>query len=125
MVVDDQLSFRRAARALINATSGFELVGDAASGAEAIQLADQLRPALVLMDIYMPWMDGFETARRLTDAHPDCVVVLVTLDEIEGLASAAASSGAAALVHKQDLRQALLHELWTVHGSHRGQELSP
>jgi DNA-binding NarL/FixJ family response regulator len=77
------------------------------------------------MDIYMPWMDGFETARRLTGAHPDCVVVLVTLDEIEGLASAAASSGAAALVRKQDLKQALLHELWTVHGSHPGRGLTP
>jgi hypothetical protein len=72
MVVDHHPPFRRSARALINATSGFESVGDA----EAIRLAYQLRPALVLMDVYLPDMDGFETVRRLTDADPDCVVVV-------------------------------------------------
>lgn len=118
MVVDDQPSFRRAARALINATSGFESVGEATSGAEALERADQLHPALVLIDVYLPGMDGFETARRLTDAHPECVVVLVSLEDLEGLAPAVESSGAAAIVRKQDLRQALLLDLWKVHGRH-------
>jgi two-component system, NarL family, invasion response regulator UvrY len=116
MVVDDQPSFRRAARALIRATSGFEAVGDAASGGEALERADQVRPALVLMDVYLPGMDGFETTRRLTDAHPDCVVVLVSLEDLEGLDPAVASSGAATIVRKQDLKQPLLRELWNVHG---------
>ena len=49
MVVDDQPSFRRAARALIKATSGFESVGGAGSGAEALRRADQVRPDLVLI----------------------------------------------------------------------------
>jgi two-component system, NarL family, invasion response regulator UvrY len=118
MVVDDQPSFRRAAQALVNATSGFQSVGEAASGAEALRRADQLRPALVLIDVYLPEMDGFETARRLTDARPDCVVVLVSLEDLEGLAPAVASSGAAAIVRKEDLEQALLRDLWKVHGRH-------
>jgi DNA-binding NarL/FixJ family response regulator len=118
MVVDDQSSFRRAAQALINATSGFESVGDAASGAEALRRVDRLRPTLVLLDVYLPGMDGFETARRLTDAHPECVVVLVSVEDLEGLAPAAASCGAAAIVRKQDLKQALLRDLWKVHGRH-------
>ena len=117
MVVDDQPSFCRAARTLINATSGFESVGDAASGPEALRRADELRPALVLMDVYMPGMDGFETTRQLTAAHPDCVVVLVSLEDLEGLAPAVASSGAAAIVCKHDLKQALLRDLWRIHGS--------
>lgn len=117
MVVDNHPPFRRAARALINATSGFESVGDAASGSEAIRLADQLRPALVLIDVYLPDMDGFETARRLSDADPDCVVVLVSLENPEGLAPAVAFSGAIPIVRKQDLRQALLRDLWKVGGA--------
>lgn len=117
MVVDDQPSFRRAARALINATVGFESVGEATSGAEALERADQLQPALVLMDVYLSGMDGFETTRRLTDSHPECVVVLVSLEDLEGLEPAIASSGAAAFVRKQDLRQALLRDLWSNHGS--------
>lgn len=116
MVVDDQLSFRRAARVLIDATSGFVLVGDADCGAEAVRRAVQLQPDLVLMDVYMPGMDGFEAARRLIDAHPGCVVVLVSLEDSEDLPALVASSGAVALVRKQDLRPAALRELWTLHG---------
>ena len=117
MVVDDQASFRRAARVLIDATPGFKLVGDADCGTEALSLADRLRPDLVLMDVYMPGMDGFQAARRLTDAHPECVVVLVSLEDIEGFRPAVASSGAAAIMRKEDLRPSTLRELWSIHGS--------
>jgi two-component system, NarL family, invasion response regulator UvrY len=117
MVVDDQASFRRAARSLIDATPGFESVGDADCGAEALRRADRLRPDLVLVDVYMPGMDGFEAARRLTEGHPGCVVVLVSLEDTEDLPALAASSGAAALVRKQDLKPSLLRHLWATHGT--------
>jgi DNA-binding NarL/FixJ family response regulator len=116
IVVDDQAPFRRAARAVIDATAGFAAVGDMASGREALACADDLQPDLVLMDVNMPDMDGFEAAHRLTEAHPDSVVVLVSIQEPDELPSAMTSCGAVGFVRKQELRPATLRALWTRHG---------
>jgi DNA-binding NarL/FixJ family response regulator len=109
LAVDDQKTFRRAARSLIAATPGFEQVGEAASGPEALELAAELRPDLVLVDVRMPGMDGIETARRLADADPDAMVVLISLDELPVLPLA----GAAAYLRKQDLSTRELLDLWS------------
>ena len=76
LVVDDQAPFRLAARAVLRRMEGFELVGEAVNGQDAIELVERLRPALVLMDINMPEMSGIEATRRIVSAHPDVVVIL-------------------------------------------------
>jgi two-component system invasion response regulator UvrY len=111
LAVDDQATFRRAARSLIAATPGFEQVGEAASGPEALKLAADLRPDLVLVDVRMPGMDGIETARQLVDADPGAVVVLTSLEELPELPSV----GAAAYLRKQDLSTHALLDLWSGH----------
>jgi two-component system, NarL family, invasion response regulator UvrY len=119
MVVDDQAAFRRVARAVINATAGFRPIADAACGAEALRNADHECPDLVLMDVHMPQMDGFEATQRLTHAHPTTAVVLVSLDDVEDLADDVAASGAVAFLHKHDLRPGTLRALWRTHGGDR------
>ena len=117
LTVDDQPVFRRAARALIESTSGFVVAGEAASGLEALSAADELEPDLVLLDVRMPELDGIETAVRLTAAHPEMVVILVTGHELDDVSDLAARSGAADLVLKERLRPGLLKKLWADHGT--------
>jgi two-component system, NarL family, invasion response regulator UvrY len=112
LAVDDQAIFLRTARSLIAATPGFEQVGEASSGAEALELATELHPDLVLLDVRMPGMDGLETARRLVEVEPDTTVVLISLEEIPALPSTLGDAGAAAYVRKQDLSTRTLRELW-------------
>src|SRR4029079_8616345 len=93
IAVDDQALFRAAARDVIRATAGFELVAEASSGPEAMDLFTRLEPALVLMDVRMPGVDGIETTRRLRALRPDAVVVLISLEDIEDMASAVEQCG--------------------------------
>jgi DNA-binding NarL/FixJ family response regulator len=116
LTVDDQAVFRRAVGDLIAATPGFEEVGQAASGSEAIELAGALRPDLVLLDVRMDDMDGIETAQRLLASDCDAVVVLISLNDVPEAASALAG-GVAAHVRKQELSTRTLRELWATHGS--------
>jgi DNA-binding NarL/FixJ family response regulator len=120
--------FHQAARAVIEATDDFTLVGAASSGAQALEVADRLDPDLVLLDVRMPGMDGFETATRLRSAHPDAVIVLVSAEQAGHLPSGMSSCGAAALVPKQVLGSAMLRRLWRDHGhpvSARGRPDAP
>jgi DNA-binding NarL/FixJ family response regulator len=112
LVVDDQRIFRRAMASLIEATPGFVQAGEAASGREALQLAADLQPDLVLLDVRMCDMDGIETARRLVDAHARMAVVLISIGDVPELEAAPEAAGAAAYVRKQDLSARKLHELW-------------
>jgi two-component system, NarL family, invasion response regulator UvrY len=116
LTVDDQASFRDAARQLIGATPGFQSAGEASSGAEALRMIGDVNAHLALVDVRMPEMDGAETARRLVAAAPDVVVVLISLEDAADLPSTIQGCGAAAVVRKQDLRSSLLTELWAAYG---------
>jgi DNA-binding NarL/FixJ family response regulator len=119
LAVDDQPIFLRAARQLIVDTPGFEQVGEATSGSEALEMAAVLRPDLVLLDVRMPGMDGIETARRMVALDARAVVVLVSLEETPELPASLATVGAAVHLRKQDLSTRALQEIWTAYGGPR------
>jgi two-component system, NarL family, invasion response regulator UvrY len=114
LTVDDQAVFRRAARDVIEATAGFVLLGEAASGKEALALAAELEPDLVLVDVRMPGMDGLETTRRLCAADPSLTVVLVSTDDLAQ--PSCDSCGAVAFLPKNAFGRVALQRLWTSHG---------
>ena len=115
LTVDDQAIFRSVARDVIEATPGFEPLAEAASGDEAIGLAAELRPDLVLLDVRMPGMDGLETATRIHAVAPDATIVLLSTEEYEG-ARSVRSCGASAFLRKQAFGPVALRALWADHG---------
>jgi DNA-binding NarL/FixJ family response regulator len=112
LIVDDQAPFRRAARAVVTATPGFEVVGEAESGEEAVALAAELAPGLVLMDINLPDINGIEATRRITARAPATVVMLLSTYQADDLPFDQDGSGAAAYVHKEDFGSDVIRELW-------------
>lgn len=112
LIVDDQLPFRLAARAVIRRADGFELVGEAADGAEGVALAAELRPDLVLMDINMPSMNGIEATRQIVSTLPGTTVFLCSTYQRSDLPPGAESSGFSAYVNKEELGPDLLRRLW-------------
>jgi len=112
LVVDDQAPFRFAVKAVLRRLACFELAGEASSGSEAIELVDELHPALVLMDINMPEMSGIEATQRIVAAHPDVVVFLCSTYDVTDLPRSAAASGASAYVNKERFGAEALRHLW-------------
>jgi DNA-binding NarL/FixJ family response regulator len=117
LTVDDQPVFLGVAREVIEATAGFASVGEASSGREALALLDRCRPQLVLVDVRMPEMDGIETTRRIKQARPDVVVVLISIEDAANCPTTSVGSGAVALVRKQDFGPSMLRSLWATHGT--------
>jgi DNA-binding NarL/FixJ family response regulator len=112
LVVDDQPPFRMAAKTVVRVTPGFEVVGEAESGEDAVAQVDALHPALVLMDINMPGINGIEASRRIHAAHPDVCVVLLSTYTADDLPADALASGAAAYINKDEFGPQVLRTTW-------------
>ncbi|MGW5073140.1 response regulator [Rhodococcus sp. NPDC004095] len=102
LVADDQALVRAGFVALLDAQSGIEVVGEAEDGAQAVRLAEELRPDVVLMDIRMPVLDGLEATRRIAD-RPELAgvrVVVLTTFELDEYVFEAIRAGAAGFLVK-------------------------
>ena len=110
--MDDQAPFRLAVKAVLRRLPCFQLAGEASSGSEAIALVGELHPALVLMDINMPEMNGIEATRRIVAAHPGVVVFLCSTYDLADLPRSATVSGASGYVNKEHFGADALRQLW-------------
>jgi DNA-binding NarL/FixJ family response regulator len=112
LVVDDQAPFRMAAKAVVGRMDGFAVVGEATDGEEAVAMAAELHPALVLMDINMPGMNGVEATRQIVASVPDAVVILCSTYTPQDLPPDASTSGALTYVNKEEFGPSELKRIW-------------
>ena len=103
VVVDDSTAFRRIAVNFLATLEGVEVVAEAASGSEAIDLVRHFQPGLVLADVVMPWMNGFEVTRRIKRLPAPPRVVLFSLHDNDEYRRGALESGADAFLAKSEL----------------------
>ena len=114
LIVDDQAPFRAAAKMVVDLTDGFEVVGEAETGEASVEMARELAPDLVLMDVNLPGINGLDATRQiLADPTGTVVVLLLSTYEEEEYAPRAAECGAAACIPKSAVGPDRLEEAWT------------
>jgi DNA-binding NarL/FixJ family response regulator len=108
LLVDDDPFFVEALSTLLAPDERIRIMGSAGDGAEALALAEELRPDVVLMDIHMPVMDGFEATRRIRASFPGTRVVFLTSSSSQELAEQAFLAGADGFLTKDSLGGGLI-----------------
>ena len=120
LVADDHLIIRQGLRLILETQAGFEMVGEAADGAEAVRLCVELHPDVVLMDLRMPGMDGLSAIERLRIEQPGIAVVILTTFNEDDLMMRGLRLGAKGYLLKDTDRETLFN---TIRAASRGETL--
>jgi len=123
LIVDDHAFIRRGVQTILHAFPEWEFCGEAENGKEAIRLADELKPEVIIMDVSMPGLNGIEATRAIRKAQPGVKIVLLTLHESAELLRSAFRAGARGYLLKTDAEQELVKALTVVFGE--GAYISP
>jgi DNA-binding NarL/FixJ family response regulator len=114
LIADDHSVLRAGLRSLLNAEPGFRVVGEAADGAQAVILAVQLRPDVVVTDINMPGANGIEVTQELRDHLPDTRILILSMHEDSSLVRRALEAGASGYIAKRAAESELIHAVRAV-----------
>lgn len=108
LIADDHTVVRAGLRALLESRAGWEVCGEAADGREAVEKATKLKPAVVVLDIGMPLLNGVEAARRIRKATPQTEILILTMHESEDLVQQVVEAGARGYILKDDADRILI-----------------
>ncbi|WP_088571940.1 response regulator transcription factor [Thermoflexus hugenholtzii] len=114
LIADDHPVLRRGLRALIEEEPDMEVVGEAGNGLEAVQLAERLRPDVVIMDISMPELDGLEATRRIRERFPSTYILILTVHAHERYLFPVLKAGASGYVRKTAADEELIEAIRVV-----------
>lgn len=116
MIADDHPVFRDGLASLLDPLAGIDVVARASDGAEAVALAAEHRPDVIIMDVQMPELNGIEATRTITAGQPDVGVLVLTMGEDDGTVLAALRAGARGYLRKGAEQDEIVRALTTVHG---------
>jgi DNA-binding NarL/FixJ family response regulator len=119
LTVDDHPLLREGIAAVIQGEADMSVVGEAASGSEAMEAFDRLRPDVTLMDLQMPNLNGIAVIGTIRREHPQARIIVLTTFEGDVLARRAFKAGAAGYILKNMIRKELLDAIRTVHAGKR------
>jgi DNA-binding NarL/FixJ family response regulator len=120
LIADDHPLFRHGIRSLLTANAEFDVVGEATTGEEAIRLAEQLQPDVIVMDIQMPQVNGIEATRRILHASPNIRILIVTMFEDDASVFTAMRAGARGYALKDSDKEDIL---FAIRGVGRGEAI--
>ncbi|HYO39373.1 MAG TPA: response regulator transcription factor [Nocardioidaceae bacterium] len=116
LIADDHPVFRDGLASLLGPLPGLEVVGTARDGAEAVALAAEHRPDVVVMDVQMPQLNGIEATRQVVAHDPDVGVLVITMGEDDGTVMSALRAGARGYLRKGAEQDEIVRAITTVHG---------
>jgi DNA-binding NarL/FixJ family response regulator len=123
LIVDDHAFIRRGVQSILQSFPEWELCGEASNGMDAVRLANELSPDVILMDVTMPGMNGIDATRIIRRAHSQVKIVLLTLHESSEILRNGFRAGANGYLLKADAEQELMKALRVVIG--QGSYISP
>jgi two-component system, NarL family, response regulator NreC len=114
LIVDDHRILRAGLKTLLNPDSNIEVVGEATCGEQAIQLTQEIKPEIVLMDIGMPGIDALEVVRTITQTIPETRVLMLTMHEDSALVQEYIRAGASGYIIKRAAESELIDAIYAV-----------
>jgi len=116
LLADDSEAARKGLKALLKPVADVRLVGEASGGQEAIKLAEQLQPDIILMDLHMPDINGIEATRQIVNTSPHIAVLVITMYDDDGSVFAAMQAGARGYLLKGASKNEMLRAIRDVAG---------
>ena len=115
LLVDDHPIMRKGIRSVLESYENIEVIGEASNGLEAVTLANDLTPSVIIMDVNMPRMDGVQATRLIKQSQPQITIIGLSVNDARSVQRALLQAGASAYVNKDNVGEDLYQTISSLH----------